>query len=93
MSNDLNDHELSVLRKLQKFPEIVEQAAGDLQPNAIANYLFELSQAFNAFYQEVPVLQEKDEGLRSFRLSLITVASQVIKNGLWLLGIEAPEEM
>lgn len=85
--------ELLVLRKLYQFPEIVEYAAADLQPNTLANYLFELSQTFNAFYQEVPVLQEKDEGLRSFRLSLITAAAQVIKNGLWLLGIEAPEEM
>ncbi|MEK7618499.1 MAG: arginine--tRNA ligase [Patescibacteria group bacterium] len=93
MPNILNNHELSVLRKLHQFPEIVEQAAEDLQPNTIANYLFELSQNFNAFYQEVPVLQEPDEQIKDFRLKLITGAAQVIKNGLLLLGIEAPEEM
>lgn len=85
--------ELSVLRKLHQFPEIIEQAVGDLQPNTICNYLFELAQSFNAFYQEVPVIQEDDAGLRSFRLNLITATAQVIKNGLGLLGIEAPEEM
>lgn len=89
----LNPFEASVLRKLHQFPEIVEATAVDLQPNIIANYLFELSQSFNAFYQQVPVLQEKDEAVRSFRLNLITATAQVIKNGLSLLGIEAPEEM
>ena len=74
MPNILNNHELSVLRKLHQFPEIVEQAAEDLQPNTIANYLFELSQNFNAFYQEVPVLQEPDEQIKDFRLKLITGA-------------------
>ena len=62
-------------------------------PNNLCNYLFELSQSFNAFYQEVPVLQEKDKALKSFRLNLITATAQVIKNGLYLLGIDAPEEM
>jgi arginyl-tRNA synthetase len=88
-----NPHELAVLRKLYKFPEIVEAAAEDLQPNIITNYLFGLSQSFNSFYQEVPVLQETDEAKKSFRLQLITATAQVIKNGLSLLGIEAPEEM
>lgn len=89
----LNPHEYSVLRKLVQYPEIVAQVAEDLQPNIIANYLFELSQNFNAFYQEVPVLSEADGKIKNFRLMLITGVAQVIKNGLHLLGIEAPEEM
>ena len=93
ISNDLNQHELSVLRKLHQFPEIVEQVANDYYPNNLCNYLFELSQTFNSFYQAVPVTQEEDEKKKSFRLSLITATAQVIKNGLYLLGIEAPEEM
>jgi len=93
ISNKLNEHESSVLRKLRQFPEIVEQAAKDLQPNALCNYLFELSQDFNVFYQEVPVFQETDEQIKDFRLKLVTGTAQVIKNGLSLLGIEGPEEM
>jgi arginyl-tRNA synthetase len=89
----LNNQELSVLRQLQQFPEIVEQTAKELLPNIICNYLFELSQIFNAFYESSPVLAEKDDQLRSFRLELITATAQVLKNGLHLLGIEAPEEM
>jgi len=89
----LSPLELSVLRKLVQFPEAVAQVAGDYLPNLLCNYLFELSQSFNSFYQEVPVLAEKDDQLRSFRLQLITATAQVLKNGLYLLGIEAPEEM
>ncbi|HYV33408.1 MAG TPA: arginine--tRNA ligase, partial [Candidatus Limnocylindria bacterium] len=85
--------ELSVMRKLVQFPEVVEQVAKDYLPNALCNYLFELSQTFNSFYQEVPVTQETDDSLRSFRLKLITATAQAIRNGLYLLGIEAPEEM
>ena len=87
----LTPNELSVLRKLNQYSEVVQQVAQDFLPNQLCNYLFELSQAFNTFYEAVPVLQEKDEQLRAFRLQLITAVAQVVKNGLYLLGIEAPE--
>lgn len=90
---ELKFHELAVLRKLTQFPEVVAQVAVDYFPNNLCNYLFELSQSFNSFYQEVPVLAEPDEAIKSFRLQLITATAQVIANGLYLLGIEAPEEM
>ena len=90
---NIGDQESAVLRKLVQFPEIVSQVSQEYLPNALCNYLFELSQNFNAFYQEIPVIQETDEQLRSFRLNLITATAQVISNGLYLLGIEAPEEM
>jgi len=89
----INQQESVVLRKLIQFPEVLTQVAQDYLPNLLCNYLFELSQAFNSFYQEVPVLQETDDQKRSFRLNLITATAQVLKNGLYLLGIEAPEEM
>ncbi len=89
----INPHEIAVLRKLNQFPEVLEQVAVDYMPNLLCNYLFELAQSFNSFYQEIPVLQEEDGQLKSFRLQLITATAQVIKNGLNLLGIEAPEEM
>ncbi len=85
--------ESTILRKLVQFPEVVNQVTQDYFPNNLCNYLFELSQNFNSFYQEVPVLAEKNDEVRSFRLNLITATAQVISNGLYLLGIEAPEEM
>ncbi len=93
ITNNLQGSEIVVMRKLCQFPEVVERAGKFFQPNIICSYLFELSQSFNTFYQTVPVLKEKDEQLRIFRLQLITATAQVIKNGLDLLGIEAPEEM
>lgn len=98
ISNDqilqtINSHESLVLRKLQIYPEVVAQVTKDYLPNNLCNYLFELSQTFNSFYQEVPVSQEPDEKIRNFRLQLITATAQVLRNGLYLLGIEAPEEM
>lgn len=88
-----NDHELSVLRKLSKYSDTVLQVSRDLLPNVLCNYLFELAQQFNSFYADVPVLAEQDESARSIRLGIISATAQVIKNGLGLLGIEAPEEM
>jgi arginyl-tRNA synthetase len=92
-SINLEPQELAVLRKLQQFPEVIEFAADQYLPNLLTNYLFELAQNFNSFYQEIPVLKEEDEQKRSLRLSLIKATAQVLKNGLNLLGIEAPEEM
>jgi arginyl-tRNA synthetase len=86
-------YELAVLRKLLYFPEIVVQVSKDFLPNLLCNYLFELSQTFNSFYQEVPVLAEEDVNKKNFRLNLISATAQVLNNGLYLLGIEAPEEM
>jgi arginyl-tRNA synthetase len=84
---------MAVMRKLNQFSEILELAANEYLPNLLCNYLFELSQSFNSFYQELPVLQEQNKELRSFRLQLISATAQVIKNGIGLLGIDAPEEM
>lgn len=89
----LSPHESQVLRKLVQFPEVVASVSKDFLPNLLCNYLFEFAQTFNAFYQEVPILKEEDESKKEFRLSLITGTAQVLENGLYLLGIEAPVEM
>lgn len=84
--------ELLVARLLPKFPEIVAYAAAEFKPNLIANYLFELACRFNGFYAEVPVLKA-EPAAREVRLCLVEAVATVLKNGLNLLGIEAPEEM
>lgn len=92
-SVELEQSELAVLRKLQQFPEIIELVANQYVPNLLTNYLFELAQSFNSFYQDSPILKEADLQKRSLRLSLIKATSQVLENGLNLLGITAPTEM
>lgn len=84
--------ELSLLRLLCQFPNVVENVAKNFAPNYIATYLFELAQQFNLFYQKYPVLKaEKDT--QSFRLSLTKGIGEVLKKGLDLLGIKTVDRM
>jgi len=86
----LEDEELFILRLLVHFPEIVEEAEENFAPNLLCNYLFELSQKFNNFYQKHKILQSNNQ---EFRLKLTSAVGQVLKTGLYLLGIESPEKM
>lgn len=93
----LNDQEVSaeerdLMRSLMYFPEIISLAANNFAPNEVANYLFDLAQKFNLFYQKQPILKAEDE-VRNFRLALTSATGQVIKNGLNLLGINTVEKM
>ncbi len=89
----MNEKEKSVLKLLHDFPQIVRQAGDLYSPALIANYIFELAKEFNSFYQDTPVLREENEELRKFRLALCAFTGQVLKSGLHLLGISAPEKM
>jgi arginyl-tRNA synthetase len=88
--NHLKEHGL--IMKLAKYPEAVKRAGVEYEPSEIAKYLFELAQEFNDYYHEVPVLKAEPE-IRAARLVLIGAVSQVLANGLDLLGIETMEEM
>lgn len=85
--------EWRLLRQMAFYPEAVGEAAKNYFPHYIANYLYKLASDFNLFYQRVQVLPEADKQLRNSRLLLISGVAQVLKNGLDLLGVEAPEEM
>ncbi|EKD49770.1 MAG: hypothetical protein ACD_63C00054G0010 [uncultured bacterium] len=82
-----------VLRALHIFPEIVESAAKNLEPHLMAEYLYKLAQSFNTFYNAVPVLKAETLEKKLARLLLISAVAIVLKNGLGLLGIEAPSQM
>lgn len=84
--------ELNLARLLPKFPEVVLLAAQEFKPNLITTYLFELAGSFNSFYAAVPVLKGEKSAME-VRLKLIEAVILTLKNGLKLLGIEAPEEM
>jgi arginyl-tRNA synthetase len=92
VSHKLNDEELSVLRLLPKFSEVVEDAAMNYSPNLLCNYLYDLAQRYNAFYNKHRILEAED-GQKEFRLALTQATGTVLKNGLSLLGIEAPVKM
>lgn len=87
IQKDSKPEELTVLRYLYRFPEIVEAAAKQYAPNLICSYLFEMAKRFNNLYNNYPILGN------DFRLRLTEATAAILKNGLNLLGIEALERM
>jgi arginyl-tRNA synthetase len=88
-----NLEELALLRTIYQFPEVVAEAGENYAPNLICNYLFDLAQKYNLFYNKHSILKARSQKLRNFRLALTAAVAQVLKNGLSLLGIQAPERM
>ena len=81
------------MRKLIQFPEVVENAAKNYSPNTLSTYLMELANLANGFYEATPILKDSDRKRRNARLLLIRGVTNVLRNGLKVLGIEAPEEI
>lgn len=84
--------EEKLVTKLAQFPARIQEAAENYKPYLVARYLLELAQCFNEFYHACPILQAEQEQMKA-RLMLATAVKQVLENGLYLLGIDAPEVM
>ncbi len=84
--------EAELITQLARYPEVVEQAAMAMEPHQIANYLRELATLFHSYYGAQQFLVD-DEALRNARIALCKATQQVIRNGLGLLGVSAPEQM
>ncbi len=84
--------EITLAKHILQLGEVIAEVEKDLFPNRLCQYLFELSQKFNQFYDRCPILQA-DEPLRTSRLILADITARTIKLGLSLLGIETIEEM
>lgn len=89
---DPQGEELGLLQAIADFPTVVQRAADEYRPLHLTNYVFELAKRFNDFYHACPVTQS-EEPVRTARLALVSATRQTLKNGLALLGIDAPEEM
>jgi len=85
-------HELALLRTLARYPEVVETAALNEEPHQLTHYLRELANDFHTYYNAHPFLVD-DDGMRDARIKLILAVRQVLRNGLGLLGVSAPERM
>ena len=89
----LNDAESTALLKaIAAFPEAVRQAAEKYEPYVVSRAIMQIANAFNRFYYEQRIMAD-DENVRAARLALTDATRQVLKNGLNLLGISAPERM
>ncbi len=90
--SSLEFHEIELAKKLYQFPDVAEGACRQLNPSSIANYAFELAKLFNEFYHSCPVIHS-DKETQKQRLALVQSFRIVMKNALWLLGMDAIEEM
>ncbi len=88
--DSLEKKEKELIMKLDDFKKIIEKAYNQSNPSLIANYSFELAQTFNEFYHKCPVMKSDKQ---SFRKNLVEATKQVLKNSLFLLGMEPLEEM
>ncbi len=87
-----DDSEFAIARHLLQFDEVITAVEIDLLPNRLCQYLFELSQKFNQFYDRCPILQS-EEPQRTARLALANLTARTIQQGLALLGISVLERM
>ena len=87
-----SEYETQLLQRMIDFPQVIEMSAEDLAPHLIAFYLKELAADFHSYYNASRFLVE-DEKVKLARLALIAAVAQVLKNGLALLGVSAPEKM
>jgi arginyl-tRNA synthetase len=87
-----NESEISLMRNLSRYPEVIELAANSRAPQHLVYYLRDLAAVFHAYYNSHRILGD-DAGLRDARIVLAIATQQVIRNGLGLLGVSAPDKM
>lgn len=91
---DLTDKDISVIKSLQQFTDVIHTAADKYSPALVANYVYELVKEFNSFYQNVPkIVEEENADLKQFRLLLCYKTAAVVKSACSLMGIKVPEQM
>ncbi|MDN4037448.1 arginine--tRNA ligase [Massilia sp. YIM B02443] len=86
-------HEASLLAKLAAYPEMLQRAQAELGPHQVAFYLRELAGELHSYYFANKWLLDDDEPLKLARLALATATRQVLRNGLALIGVSAPDKM
>ena len=89
----LHEKERELIKQLQLFPEVIQNAAEQHSPALIANYTYDLVKEFNSFYQNVSILGANNENEKIFRVQLSKTVANTIKNAFSVLGIEVPERM
>ena len=92
-SSSMSKKEMDVVKVIAKFSDVLKQAAIELSPAILANYLYTLVKSFNSFYQESPVIREQNEDLKGFRLQLSNITARVLSKGMNIMGIQMPERM
>lgn len=89
----IQDAERDLIIILHDFEKKLTQAAEDYSPAILAQYLFDLAKEYNRFYAELPIFNEQEKSIQSFRIALSFQTAQTIKRGMELLGIKVPDRM
>lgn len=89
----LHEKEKELIKQLELYPEVIQQAASNYSPALIANYTYDLVKEFNSFYQNVSILGEENEEKKIFRVQLSKKVADTIKSAFSLLGIQVPDRM
>ncbi|MBB4803594.1 arginyl-tRNA synthetase [Flavobacterium nitrogenifigens] len=90
---EIHEKEKELVKQIELFPEVIQNAAQNHSPALIANYTYDLVKEYNSFYQSVHILGEVDLTKKIFRVQLSQKVAEVIKSAFQLLGIEVPERM
>jgi arginyl-tRNA synthetase len=89
----LHPKEKELIKQIEMYPEVIQNAAAHHSPALIANYTYDLVKEYNSFYQTVSILGEEDLNKKIFRVQLSKKVSDTIKSAFGLLGITVPERM
>lgn len=90
---ELSSQERELILNLEKWDATLQEAAKELNPSIIANYVFNLAKQFNGFYVNHSVLNAENEDSQALRLRISVMVANMIRYGLYLLGIKVPERM
>lgn len=90
---EIHEKEKELIKQLELFPEVIQNAANNHSPALIANYTYDLVREYNSFYQAVSILGETDLAKKTFRVQLSKKVADVIADSFSLLGINVPERM
>ena len=91
--NVMHEKEKELVKQLELFPEVIQNAAQHHSPALLANYTYDLVREYNSFYQAVPILGEEDLEKKIFRVQLSKKVADVISSAFKLLGINVPDRM
>jgi arginyl-tRNA synthetase len=89
----LNEKEISLIKMMYDFPDVIEESSRTLNPSLLANYLYDLAKEFNQFYHDYSILSADHPDQVGLRILMVAQIGEIISSGMQLLGIEVPERM
>jgi arginyl-tRNA synthetase len=90
---NLEDAERELIVILNEFEKKIQLSGEEYSPSVITQYMFDVAKEYNRFYAELPIFNEKDKKIQSFRIALSSLTAKTIRRGMQLLGIKVPDRM